>query len=159
MGKIIQINVKEKGKGDVGLPKYPIEKASVSKTGMQGDFNNYRFESMDNTPDQALLIMSIETIRTLNEEGWPIQAGDIGENLSTEGISYDDFQPNTKFKAGTVEFQITYACTPCNNLEYLPYVGKEKAKDFLKTMIDRRGWYAKVLTQGTIKVGDKIEKA
>ena len=123
---------------------------------MQGDFNNYRFESLDNTPDQALLIMPIEMIKTLNEEGWPIQPGDIGENLSTEGIDYNDFKPNTVFKAGEVEFQITYACTPCNNLTHLPYVGKEKIKDFIKAMVNRRGWYAKVLNEGVVKVGDKI---
>lgn len=158
MGKIIQLNVKEKVKGEVGLPKYPIKNVSVSEVGMQGDFNNYRTESLKNTPDQALLIMPIEMIKTLNEEGWPIQAGDIGENLTTEGINYDEFQPNTQFKAGDVEFQITYACTPCNSLEYLPYVGKEKGKEFLKIMVDRRGWYAKVLKPGSIKVGDTIEK-
>ena len=97
-------------------------------------------------------------IQQLNHEGWPIQPGDIGENITTEGISYDDFQPNEKFKIGEIELEITYACTPCHNLEFLPYVGKSKGTSFIKTMIGRRGWYAKVIVEGTIKIGDNVEK-
>ena len=158
MGKIIQINVKEKKQNEVGLPKYPIEKVHVTKDGMTGDFNNYRHDKLKDTPDQALLIMTSEMIKKLNGEGWPIQAGDIGENLTTEGIPYDDFRPEDKFKVGGVEFQISYACTPCHNLEQLPYVGKEKGNEFIKTMTNRRGWYARVLTGGDIQLGDSIQK-
>ena len=158
MGKIVQINVKDKKQNEVGLPKYPVERANVTKDGMVGDFNNYRHDKLKNTPDQALLIMTSEMIKKLNEEGWPIQSGDIGENLTIKGIPYTEFQPESKFKVGNVVFQVTYACTPCHNLEHLPYVGKEKADDFIKTMVDRRGWYAKVLQEGNINVGDVLEK-
>ncbi len=158
MGKIIQINTKAKIENEVGLPKHSIKTAVVSESGLNGDYNNYRQDHLNNTKDQALLIMPIEMIRKLNDEGWPIKPGDIGENLTTQGIPYNDFQPNAIFRAGGIEFQITYACTPCKNLEYLPYVGKEKGKDFLRTMIDRRGWYAKVVKVGTIKLGDYMQK-
>ena len=158
MGKVLQINTKAKKEKEVGLPKFSVNSVVVSESGMQGDFNNYRHGHLKNTPDQALLVMPIEMIKKLNEEGWPIKAGDIGENITTEGIPYNEFQPDSVFKAGEVEFQITYACTPCNNLEYLPYVGKDKGNEFIKTMVDRRGWYAKVLKEGKIKVGDGISK-
>lgn len=158
MAKIVQLNVKEKIPNEVGLPKHPLEKAKVTTVGMTGDYNNYRHDSLDNTPEQALLIMPLEMIKKLNEEGWPMQPGDIGENLTTEGLPYDAFQPESKFKVGSVEFQISYACTPCHNLEYLPYVGKEKGNEFIKTMVDRRGWYARVLKEGEIKIGDEIQK-
>ena len=158
MGKVLQINTKAKKENAVGLPKFSVDSVVVSESGMQGDFNNYRHGHLKNTPDQALLVMPIEMIKKLNEEGWPIKAGDIGENITTEGIPYNEFQPDRIFKAGEVEFQITYACTPCNNLEHLSYVGKEKGNEFLKIMVDRRGWYAKVLKEGTIKVGDGISQ-
>ena len=158
MAKVIQLNVKAKKEKEVGLPKHQITEAFVTKSGMQGDFNNYRYDKMNNTEEQALLIMPIEMINKLNQEGWPLKAGDIGENLTTEGIPYNDFQPNSSFKAGDVEFEITYACDPCNNLEHLPYVGKEKGTEFIKTMVKRRGWYAKVIKEGKIKTGDTLQK-
>ncbi len=158
MAKVIQLNVKDKKNNEVGLPKYPISKVTVTSNGMTGDFNNYRHDHLKNTPEQALLIMPVEMIKKLNKEGWPLQPGDIGENLTTEGIPYNEFSPESKFKVGTVEFQISYACTPCHNLEHLAYVGKEKGNEFIKTMIDRRGWYARVLKEGEIAIGDEIQK-
>ena len=157
-GKVLQLNIKEKVMNEVGLPKNHISSAMVTKSGMQGDYNNYRSVELDDTPDQALLLMPIEMIEQLNKEGWPIKSGDIGENITTLDIPYNEFQPNTKFKIGESEFQISYACTPCHNLEFLPYVGKQKGNEFIKTMVNRRGWYARVLKEGKVKVGDKIEK-
>ena len=72
-GKVLQLNIKEKVINEVGLPKNNILSAMVTKSGMLGDYNNYRSEELDNTPDQALLLMPIETIEQLNKEGWPIK--------------------------------------------------------------------------------------
>jgi MOSC domain-containing protein YiiM len=155
-GIIQQINVKPLIRGEHGLPKKPVDSALVTQAGVQGDFNVYRHEERNDDPDQALLIMPMETIRELNSEGWPIKPGDIGENFTTSGISYQDYRVGDIFTAGGVRFQISKACDPCTNLYLLPYVGKSKGPDFLKVMLGRRGWYARVLDEGRVRKGDRI---
>ena len=43
-------------------------------------------------------------------------------------------------------------------LEHLKYVGLSKIGSFIKTLKNRRGWYCKVLKEGTIEGGDFFEK-
>lgn len=51
---------------------------------------------------------------------------------------------------------ITRPCDPCSNLYLLPYVGERRGPEFMKTMLQRRGWYARVLTPGRVRRGDPI---
>ena len=156
MAVVRQINVKSLTKGERGLPKKPVDSAFVSFRGVQGDFNVYRHEERKYDPDSALLIMPIETIQELNSEGWPIKPGDLGENLTTSGLSYDSFEIGKVFSVGEASFQISRACDPCDNLFLLPYVGRSKGPEFLKTMLGRRGWYARILKEGRVKAQDQI---
>jgi len=148
--------VKSKTKGEHGLPKKPVTSALVTRAGVEGDFNVYRHDERKDDPDQALLIMPIETIRELNTEGWPIKPGDLGENLTTVGISYGAFSVGKHFTAGEMRFQISKPCEPCANLYSLPFVGESKGPAFLKVMLGRRGWYARVIKEGMIRTGDRV---
>jgi MOSC domain-containing protein YiiM len=159
MAVIMQINVKPLTKGERGLPKKPVDSAFVSAAGVRGDFNVYRHDELEDDPDSALLIMPIETIRALNSEGWPIKPGDLGENFTTSGMPYDSFAVGKVFTAGQVRFQVSRACDPCDNLFLLPYVGPSKGPQFLKTMLGRRGWYARVLKEGRVGTQDQITPA
>ena len=156
MGQVHQINVKPRTPGARGLPKTPVDSASITKSGLAGDFNVYRHDELDGDPDSAVLVMPLETLKQLNEEGWPIKPGDIGENITTTGIPYGDFAPGRRFILGGVELQISRACDPCDNLFLLPYIGRAKGPAFLKTMLGRRGWYARVIREGTVRKGDSI---
>jgi len=158
-GLVQQINVKPQTPGEHGLPKKPVGSAFVSFAGVQGDFNLYRHEKRKDDPNWGLLIMPIETIKELNAEGWPIKAGDLGENFTTSGIPYSDFAVGKVFAIGDVRFRVSMACDPCDNLWLLPYVGREKGPAFLKTMLHRRGWYARVLREGTVRTGDRISES
>ncbi len=102
--------------------------------------------------------MPVETIRSLNAEGWPIHEGDLGENITTEGIPYKEFHPGDKFRVGGATLEVSKPCDPCTNLYLLPYVGETKGPGFLKTMLHRRGWYASVAREGRIHTGDAIER-
>jgi MOSC domain-containing protein YiiM len=159
MAVVRQINVKSLTEGERGLPKRPVDSAFISFAGVQGDFNVYRHEKRKDDPDSALLIMPIEKIRELNSEGWPIKPGDLGENLTTSGVPYDSFEIGKTFTAGEVTFQISRACDPCDNLFLLPYVGRSKGPEFLKTMLGRRGWYARVLKEGRVRAQDQITQS
>jgi MOSC domain-containing protein YiiM len=158
-GVVRQINVKPSTPGERGLPKKPVDSALITKEGVQGDFNVYRHEERRDDPDLALLVMPIETINQLNSEGWPIKPGDLGENLTTSGIDYSSFAIGKVFAVGKMRLQVSKACDPCDNLYLLPYVGRARGPEFLKVMLGRRGWYARVLEEGWVKPGDRITEA
>jgi len=158
MSKVIQINVKPQVAGEHGLPKKSVEYVFVSQMGLDGDYNNYRTDKKNRDPDMAVLLYPKETIDDLNKEGWPIQKGDVGENFTITGIRHSHFSSGQQFHLGECIFEITFECDPCHYLAILPYVGEEKINDFIKNMMHRRGWYAKVIKEGRVSKGDSIQQ-
>lgn len=157
-GYIYQINIKPQREGERGLPKSAVERAGVVSQGIRGDFNRYREEKLQGSLDRALLLMPLEMIEELNKEGWPIQPGDIGENITTKGIAYSDFTLGARYCLGEVEIEISQAATPCGNLKLLAYVGQEKWPEFRRVMVERRGWYARVLKEGIVQKNDVVRR-
>ncbi len=86
MNKLLQINVKPNTANEHGIPKTSVTSAVLSKSGLEGDYNNYRTIKKSGNPDMAVLLFSIETIKELNKEGWPVKPGDLGENFTITGI-------------------------------------------------------------------------
>lgn len=156
-GRVFQINIKPQTGHDRGIPKSPVNSVRITKNGPEGDHNKYRAEELASDPDQAVLLFTLEMIRELNDEGWPVRPGDIGENITTEGLDYGALSPGSVYVIGDAIVEITKACVPCRNLAILPYVGTEKQKEFISTLIDRRGWYARVVREGMVHKGDAIE--
>ncbi len=155
IGTIFYINVKAETAGERGIPKTQVDSVYVSSNGLQGDFNRYRTEKKQGNPDTAVMLLPLETLIALHREGWPVNPGDLGENFTTQGILYDSFSPGKKYEiiSSDMQIEITEPCTPCANL---PYVGEEKIKEFMKTLLGRRGWYAKVLHPGAVRRFDAI---
>jgi len=156
-GRVFDLHLKASVPGEHGLPKPSVPTAQLSRAGVAGDFNKYRHEEKHDDPEMALLILPRETLEQLRREGWPVRSGDLGENITTEGIPYEEFGPGRRFRAGAAIFVISKPCTPCDNLYALPYVGASRGPDFLRTMLDRRGWYARVEREGLVRKGDSIE--
>ena len=157
-GRIYQVNIKLRTPGQRGLPKSYVSAARIRKDGLEGDYNRYRSERLGSDPDQAVLLYPVEMIRRLDEEGWPVGPGDLGENITTEGLAYSAFAPGSVYQAGEAVVEVTKPCDPCRNLSVLPYVGQERKKEFIKALVNRRGWYARVLREGLIRAGDPIER-
>ena len=156
-GRIVQVNVKPEGGGRPGLPKRPVDSARLTAEGVEGDFNHYRTHGRRGDPDYAVMLMTVDAIEGINGEGWPVKAGDIGENVTVDGVPYDDFEPGRRVRVGGATVEITKACTPCVNLYTLPYVGEERGPEFIKTMVGRRGWYARVIDEGELAPGGPVE--
>jgi MOSC domain-containing protein YiiM len=159
VGRVYQLNRKSLTPGERGLPKVPVPEARVFTAGVEGDFNIYRHEVARDDPGMAVLIVPLETLQDLNREGWPVRPGDLGENVTSVGVAYDQFAPGDRFRIGEVLVEVTKPCTPCDNLFGLPYIGAHRGPEFLRVMIGRRGWYAKVLEEGRILKGDPIAAA
>ena len=150
-GIIFQINVKPQTKNGHGLKKQCVDSVQVNYRGLVGDYNHYREEELNGSPDQAVLVLPLETIQELNLEGWPVLPGDLGENFTTEGVLYHDFTIGNKYRIGGAIIEILAPCPPCTYLYSLPYVGNAKGPQFLKACLNRRGWFAKVVTAGRVK--------
>lgn len=152
-GTISRLSIKPKVPGEVGLPKQAVQTLRLTPAGAEGDYNHYRTVDLHGDPDQALLIVTEELLARLGAEGWPVQPGDLGENLTLRGVAESALTPGTCLTIGSVLISITKPCDPCNNLYALPYIGAERGPAFLKATVGRRGWYARVTSEGTIRTG------
>lgn len=159
---VYSINIKPYD-GKRGIPKIPIDSARITTTGIFGDYNRFRDERNRNQPstpnnDFALLLLPYEVVLDLRKEGWSsLEAGHLGENITTRGISYETFSSGQRYQLGErVLMELTQEAHPCSNLKVLPYVGEERKAEFIKTLVGRRGYYAKVLGEGFLRKGENI---
>jgi MOSC domain-containing protein YiiM len=154
--RVRSVQVKARVAGERGIPKRSVEEIVVGAEGVAGDYNKYRTEKKKGDPDHAVLIMPHEMLEELAREGWPIAPGDLGENITTEGIAYDAMAPGVQMQLGSATVEITEPCVPCSNLEVLPYIGRAKIKDFMRALLGRRGWYARVVAGGVVRARDPV---
>jgi hypothetical protein len=159
-GLVYRLHVKPETSGERGLPKRFVPAAYASREGMEGDFNVWRrLKKRENDLDYALLVTTDEMLKELSSEGWQLNPGDIGENITTRGIDYHSFAPGKKYRVGrSAVIQVSEACVPCTNLYLLPQIGNEKGPAFLKAILGRRGWYARVLEEGSVVVWDRFQE-
>lgn len=151
MGTLVAINISRGG-----VPKRPLDVCSVSQKGLEGD--RQRDLRYHGGPDRAVCLFSEDLIAALQGEGHPISAGTIGENFTLKGIAWAEMIPGAKLDVGEVCLELTDYAAPCNNI----------AGSFQRRYIGRvsqqanPGWsrlYARVLKEGTVRVGDPVARA
>jgi len=150
MGTLVSINI-----SNGGVPKRPLPACLVRAGGLQGD--RQRDLRYHGGPDRAVSLFSEDLIAALQAEGHPISAGTIGENFTLKGISWAEMIPGATLNVGEVRIELTDYAAPCNNI----------AASFQRRYIGRvsqqanPGWsrlYARVLKEGTVRVGDAVER-
>lgn len=156
-GRILRLNIKPETPGEYGLPKRAVPRLAVTSGGAEGDYNRYRATQMPGDQEQALLLLTEEVLEALRAEGWPVQPGDLGENVTLGGVPEAKLTPGVRLRLGAVELEISKACDPCTELYALPYVGTEKGPGFVRTLVGRRGWYARVRTAGQLSLETPVE--
>ena len=156
-GRVVRLHLKPRQGRARGLPKRAVPQLTITSDGVQGDFNRWRSEEANGDPDQAVLLLSEEILVALRAEGWPVQAGELGENLTLADVPPDAFQPGARLRVGEVELEVSKPCDPCTVLYTLPYVGTERGPAFLRTLKGRRGWFARVVQGGTLRPGMPVE--
>jgi len=134
-----------------------VSTVTITADGVEGDFNRWRTEKANSDPDQAVLLLNEEILADLHAEGWPVQPGDLGENLLIADLPADALAPGTILTLGEVVLEVSKACDPCRILFNLPYVGPERGPKFLRVMNGRRGWYTRVLKGGTVALDTSVE--
>ncbi|HVC34683.1 MAG TPA: MOSC domain-containing protein [Chloroflexota bacterium] len=150
-GRIHQLNV-----SPGGVPKRPIESATVTPLGLEGD--DHRDQKGHGGPERALCFYSLEQIEGLRAEGHPVQPGWMGENVTTIGIDLTGVEPGDRFLLGeSVLVEVTRHTTPCKNI-----VDAFSDGDF--TRVSQKlhpGWsrfYVQIVECGVIRRGDAVRR-
>ncbi len=156
-GRVVQLHLKPREGRARGLPKRAVPQLTIAPDGVQGDFNRWRTEEANGDPDQAVLLISAEVLTDLQAEGWPVAAGELGENLTLADLPLHALQPGAHVQVGEVVLEVSKRCDPCTVLYTLPYVGLERGPAFLRTLHGRRGWFARVLRGGAVSLDASVE--
>lgn len=122
--------------------------------GVAGDAQRDR--ELHGGPDRALCLFSMELIRALQAEGHPITPGQIGENLTVEGLDWNKVAPGARLLLGEdVLVEVTRYTSPCTNIR-AAFTGGEYARVSQKRHPGGSRVYARVLRTGAIRCGDPV---
>jgi MOSC domain-containing protein YiiM len=97
-------------------------------------------------------LIAAEVLRDLAAMGIKYSAGELSANLLTENIPLDSLAPGTRLKIGAAVLEIVEARKPCGTLTRLD-------RRLPKLLYRRCGQLARVVTGGTVRVGETIEIA
>jgi len=150
VGRIVQINI-----SDGGVPKLPVEQAEVTADGLVGDRQkNLKYHG---GPDRAICLWSAEIIAQLQGEGHPIAPGSSGENLTVEGLDWEEIAIADRFQLGdTVLIEITDYAQPCRTIAKY-FTGRKYGRISQKRNPGKSRLYAKVLAEGSLSLDDEVK--
>jgi MOSC domain-containing protein YiiM len=127
----------------------------VSRSGLENDAQNDK--KNHGGPERAVCLYSLERIRSLQIEGHPIDIGTAGENITFEGIDWDQVVPGVTIRIGDqVLLEVVSFTNPCKTIR-ASFIAGEFIRIAQKL---HPGWsrvYARVLREGQIRFGDSIE--
>jgi MOSC domain-containing protein YiiM len=150
VGTLVSINVSAGG-----VPKRRVTGAKVSRLGLDKDAQDDKVHH--GGPERAVCIYSFDRILALKTEGHPIESGSVGENLTVEGLRWDAIMPGLRVRVGSsVVLEITSFTSPCKTIRRA-FIDGRFARISQKV---HPGWsrvYAKVLDEGDVKIGDRVE--
>jgi MOSC domain-containing protein YiiM len=140
-----------------GIPKSEVAEALVEPRGIAGD--DWAHPKYHGGPNQALLLIGAEVLAELNGIGFEVGPGSLGENVTTEGLDYRALASGQRLSLGEeVKIELTKLREPCRTLDVYNNAKVGRIQKPLK-LEGRGGWYARVLTGGTLRKGDRIALA
>ena len=140
-GRIRAISVsKQRGTQKINVPEAELR----AGFGIVGDAHAGNW-------DRQISLLEIESIDLMAAKGAKVSPGDFAENITTEGIDLSKLKIGDKLKLGTeVEIKITKFGKECHGRCTI----YEQIGDCI---MPRKGVFAKVSREGTIRVGNTIE--
>ncbi len=142
MGKILAV-CRSDSKGTV---KEPVPEGDIKEGfGLVGDAH------ADCTYHRQVSLMTIESIKRMQEQGYPVGPGSFAENLTTEGIDLLDLPIGTRISVGSqIRLEITQIGKEC-------HTGCAIFKQVGKCIMPKEGVFTKVLHGGRVRPGDEIK--
>jgi len=151
-GRVHQVNV-----SPGGVPKLPVPRTWVDRLGLQGD-GHTEPEPMHGGVLQAVSIYSLEALRRVAADGHQAFPGAYGENLTLEGIEWAALGPGDRIAIGEggLVVELTKHAAPCQTIAHW-FVDRQIARISPKTHPEDARWYARVIAEGPVAVGDAVE--
>ncbi|MDO8302840.1 MAG: MOSC domain-containing protein [Sedimentisphaerales bacterium] len=130
-----------------GIPKVPVPQCQVSISGLEGDGQQH---TKHRKPARAVSLLDIEIVQQLSSEGYPVDAGSLGENLTMKGFSAGTLVVGSRLQFGSgVVLELTEPRKPCFVLDAIHPALKD-------VTVGRLGWLAQVITPGLLIAGQEI---
>jgi MOSC domain-containing protein YiiM len=149
-GSVAAINV-----SNGGVPKRRVSGARVSRLGLANDTQDDK--KHHGGPERAVCLYSLERIRSLQTEGHPIDIGTAGENITVEGIDWDQITPGATIRIGDeLLLEVASFTNPCKTIR-ASFIAGEFIRIAQKL---HPGWsrvYARVLWEGQVRFGDPVQ--
>jgi MOSC domain-containing protein YiiM len=149
-----------------GIPKRAVPEAAVTPRGLAGDDHNN--PKVHGGPRQAILLITLESLEELKAQGFALYPGALGENLTTVGLDRRTLRAGQRYRIGSeVVIELTKPRAPCANLKVYETPGSEqlgplvydklvKVGDTSSPVWALGGFYASVVSTGTVRAGDPI---
>ncbi len=150
-GEVVAIHVTS----GAGAPMQPLASAeAIAGEGLQGDryqLGNGFYSAVPTDPGaRELTLIAEETLTAvLAEAGIDLPLHEHRRNITTRGIDLPSLL-GQRFRIGEVICEGVRDCPPCNHLEELT------GKAVLAPLVHRGGLRARIVSSGTIRVGDTI---
>jgi len=155
-GTIVQINI-----SPGGLPKRAVSGGFVASLGIHGD--GHAHPGIHGGPRKAILLIAAEVVEDLQQRGYPVFFGALGENLTTRGIDVRQLRIGDRIRAGGALLEITQPRGPCTALDIYGETLKQQIYDQRVKSLDptsprwgMSGFYASVVEPGPACPGDII---
>ena len=146
MGELISIVYKPKNMDAPGTKylRVPLEQTVlVADYGIEGDAKG--------GGKRQLNVMSDDAVQSLAAEGFRAEPGQLGEQLIVSGLDVDTLLPGARLRIGAEAcVEVTEPRTGCGKFERYQSKTPQDAAG-------RLGMMARVVTGGTVAVGDPIE--
>jgi MOSC domain-containing protein YiiM len=125
---------KEKG----GKP-VPLQSVQVIDGGFEGDFHT------GSSKRRQILLMCGKVLDELN-----VEPGRIFENVVVDGIDVMALEEGRRLRLGGALVDVTIPCEPCLQMD--------RVRPGLQNELEnRRGIFVRVVSPGTVRVGDNVE--
>lgn len=150
--RVLQVNV-----SDGGVPKRAVGHAVVRRDGLDGDAVDH--PKIHGGPERAVCLFPVELIRALQDEGHPVFPGAVGENLTLAGVDWSALEVGDRLAVGDeVVLQLASRVEPCSTIKAYFADGNFKRIKPDRAPGETR-WYARVLSEGTVRPGDAVRVA
>ena len=145
MGKVVKIGIsKTKGSEICSLDKIDVLKG-------KGLLNDRKLKN-NNKKDKQITLIEIENINFYNSKFKNnIEPLNFRRNIVTKDINLNNLV-GKEFLVGNIKLKAHDLCRPCQYLQE-----KLKINDFVKEFLLKGGIRCEIMTNGTIKLGDRIE--
>ena len=147
MGEVVSIVYKSQKSTATpdGYTRAPLPEARlIAGYGIDGD-------AKGGSQKRQLNVMAADTLKSLAADGFHTGPGQLGEQIIFSGVDIDGLSPGARLRIGTHAcIEVVEPRTGCGKLERYHNKLKEEAAG-------RLGMMARVVEDGTIRVGDPVE--